>query len=92
MEVVALYVGDVALFLLVLALYALVAPGAGSGGLWTWVGLAISQAYIVARVWVKLVFWGSEAALFLGPPSASGLHSALREAAGLPAHREPFAT
>ena len=46
------------------ALYALVAPGAGGGGPSIWIGFAIGQLYIAARLWVKLVFWASETALF----------------------------
>ena len=29
-----------------------------------WMGFAIGQIYMVARLWVKLVFWASETALF----------------------------
>lgn len=59
-----LYVADFALFLVVVGLYGLVAPGAGAGGWSTWIVFAIGQAYIVARLFVKLVFWASETALF----------------------------
>ena len=60
---VGLYAADFALFVLVLACYALVAPGAGSGGWSLWIGFAVSQIYIVLRLFVKLVFWASETAL-----------------------------
>jgi hypothetical protein len=60
----ALYGIDIALLAVVLTAYALVAPGAGSLGLSMWAGFAISQCYILARLWVKLVFWASEAAWF----------------------------
>jgi hypothetical protein len=62
--VVGVYLLNVLLFVLVLALYAIAAPGAGGGGFSTWVALAIGQIYILGRLWVKLVFWASEAALF----------------------------
>ena len=46
------------------ASYALIAPGAGGAGLSMWLALAVGQLYVVARLWVKLVFWASEIALF----------------------------
>jgi hypothetical protein len=61
---VSLYLLDAGLFAIVLAIYALVAPGAGSAGPSMWLAFAIGQLYIVARLWVKLVFWASETALF----------------------------
>jgi hypothetical protein len=64
--VAALYLSDVLLFGLVILTYALVAPGAGSAGWSMWLGVAISQAYIAARLWVKLVFWSSETVYFQG--------------------------
>jgi hypothetical protein len=55
------YAMNVAAFGLVLALYAAVAPGAGSAtGLSIWGGFIVSQAYIAARLFVKLAFWSSE--------------------------------
>jgi len=59
-----LYSLDFVLFVLAVAVYAAIAPGAGSGGLSVWVGFAIGQLYILARLWVKLVFWASETSLF----------------------------
>jgi hypothetical protein len=47
-----------------MAAYAALAPGSGGTGLSMWLALAIGQGYIVARLWVKLVFWASETALF----------------------------
>lgn len=44
----------------VLAVYAMVAPGAGGAGWGMWAGLAVSQAFILARLAVKLSFWGGE--------------------------------
>jgi hypothetical protein len=69
---VALYVLDFALFLVALAVYALVAPGAGSSGWSTWLGFALGQLYILARLWVKLTFWASETALFQGRLAHAG--------------------
>ncbi len=59
------YLLNIVLLLLTIGLYALVAPGAGTGTfLSTWGGLAVGQLYVAARLWVKLAFWASEAALF----------------------------
>jgi hypothetical protein len=61
---VALYLLCGSVFLAVVAAYALVAPGAGGAGWSIWLGFAIGQAYIVARLWVKLLFYASETAFF----------------------------
>ncbi|HEV8348048.1 MAG TPA: hypothetical protein VGQ16_15840 [Vicinamibacterales bacterium] len=62
--VVTFYLLNVALFVIVLAVYAAVAPGAGATGVSMWAGFLVSQVYIAARLWVKLAFWASEIALF----------------------------
>jgi hypothetical protein len=59
--VMTLYLLDVLLFLIVIGVYAAIAPGAATP---VWAALVISQAYILARLWAKLVFWASEIALF----------------------------
>jgi len=59
-----LYLIDVLLFVSVIALYAVVAPNSGGGGASIWAGLLVGQLYVAARLWVKLVFWASEASLF----------------------------
>jgi len=69
---VVLYLLDVGLFAIVLAAYGAVAPGAGRPGWTMWVGFAIAQLYITARLWVKLVFWASETALFQGRLAHAG--------------------
>jgi hypothetical protein len=60
----SLYAADFILFLVVVALYAAVAPGAGGAGLSMWLAFIVGQLYVLARLWVKLVFWASEVALF----------------------------
>jgi hypothetical protein len=50
-------------FALILGAYAVTAPGAGSGGWLVWVTFAIGQAYIAARLFLKLAFWSSETAV-----------------------------
>jgi hypothetical protein len=61
---VGLYLLNVLLFLVALGVYAMIAPGAGGTGISMWIGVLVSEAYIFARLWVKLVFWGTEVALF----------------------------
>jgi hypothetical protein len=61
---VGLYAANFVMVLLSLAVYALVAPGSGGAGATMWIGFAVGQIYVLARLWVKLVFWASETALF----------------------------
>jgi hypothetical protein len=63
-EAAGLFLANFALFTAVVALYAVAAPGAGRTGASMWLGFAIGQIYVIARLWVKLVFWASETALF----------------------------
>jgi hypothetical protein len=74
----ALYLADAVLFAAVLALYAAAAPGPGSTGWSMWLGFAIGQLYLLARLWVKLVFWASETALFQGRLAHAGYVAAPR--------------
>jgi hypothetical protein len=62
--VAALYLATGGLFVALLALYAVAAPGATSSGAGVWVGLAIGQLYLLGRLWIRLVFFASETALF----------------------------
>jgi hypothetical protein len=61
---VSLFLANFALFIAVIGLYALIAPGSGGAGVSMWIGFAIGQLYVIARLWVKLVFWASETAFF----------------------------
>ena len=72
------YLADAGLFAAVLAVYAAVAPGAGSTGWSMCLGFAIGQLYLLARLWVKLVFWASEAALFQSRLAHAGYVAAAR--------------
>ena len=60
----SLFLANFALFIAVIGLYALVAPGAAPPASSMWIGFAIGQLYVIARLWVKLVFWASETAFF----------------------------
>ncbi len=61
---VSLFLANFTLFLMVVGLYALIAPGAGRTGVTMWIGFVVAQLYVIGRLWVKLVFWASETALF----------------------------
>ena len=61
---IGVYVFDAAAFAVVLAAYAFVAPGGGGIGVMVWAAFLIGQAYIVARLCVRLLFFASETALF----------------------------
>ncbi|HEY3383314.1 MAG TPA: hypothetical protein VGK32_16195 [Vicinamibacterales bacterium] len=65
-QTIGLYLIDGVLFGIVVLLYGLAAPGAGSIGWSMWAGLIVSELYLLARLWVRLVFSASEVALFQG--------------------------
>jgi hypothetical protein len=91
--VAALYAIDALLFALVLTLYGLAAPGAGGSGWRSWLVFSLGQGYVVARLWVKLVFWASGTSLFqsrlahagyVASPAAVWPDSPMAEAIGRP--------
>jgi hypothetical protein len=51
-------------FLVLVLLYALIDPGAPGSGIWMWAALAVGQAYIILRHYLKLLFYASEVAFF----------------------------
>jgi hypothetical protein len=63
-RVFGLYAWNGLVFLIVLGVWAAVAPGAGGAGLSLWVGFAMGQMYLLARLLVKLHFLASETSLF----------------------------
>ena len=63
-HVVALYAMNTLTFLALLALWAIVTPGAGGSGISMWVSFVVAQLYIVARLVMKLQFLSSQTALF----------------------------
>jgi hypothetical protein len=84
-----LYAACAIVFLLVLAAYALAAPGAGGAAPGTWLAFALGQLFILARLWTKLLFLASETVLFQNElahreytamPAAAGSDSPLIEA------------
>jgi hypothetical protein len=76
--VTTVYVLNVVLFALTLAAYAAVAPSAGGIGWTMWIGFAIGQLYVLARLCVKLLFWASETALFQGRLAHAGYVAAVK--------------
>ena len=63
-RVLGLYALNTAVFLLILAAWMLVAPGAGGAGVAMWLGFAAGQLYVLARLVMKLQFVASQTALF----------------------------
>jgi hypothetical protein len=60
-SVCAVYGLNAAAFLLVIAVYALVAPRASAPG---WLILVVGELYVLTRLFLKLTFYGSQTALF----------------------------
>jgi len=65
-KVLGLYGLNAVAFLLLIALYALVAPGAPRSGVAMWLTLAVGEIYILGRHYLKLLFYASETAFFQG--------------------------
>lgn len=61
-----LYGLNAAAFIALIAMYALVAPGAPGSGLSIWLVFALGELYIVARHYLKLLFYASETVFFQG--------------------------
>jgi hypothetical protein len=63
-HVLGVYAVNGAVFLVLLVVWALLAPGAGRAGVSMWVGFAATQVYLLARLALKLQFMASQTALF----------------------------
>ena len=63
-QVLALYALNSLTFLVLIAVWALIAPGVGGAGLSMWAGFVVAQLYIVARLLLKVQFIASQIALF----------------------------
>ncbi len=61
-----LYALNAVAFLLLVALYALLVPGAPRSGWSTWLVLGLGEAYILLRHYLKLLFYASETVFFQG--------------------------
>jgi hypothetical protein len=75
-RVFGLYALNAAAFLVVIALWALVAPGARGAGAAMWFGFVVAQAYVLARLFVKVHFIASQTALFQASLAHAGYTSA----------------
>jgi hypothetical protein len=64
--VLGLYGLNAVAFLLLIAVYALVARGAPGSGAAMWIALGLGELYIVGRHYLKLLFYASETAFFQG--------------------------
>ena len=74
---VALYAADLVLFGCVVGIYGQITPGSGGNGPLVWAAFAVGQLYVLARLWIKLVFWASETALFQGRLARAGYVAAV---------------
>jgi hypothetical protein len=63
---VGLYLLNAAAFVLLVALYALLAPGTPRYGLSMWLVFGLGELYILARHYLKLLFYASETVFFQG--------------------------
>jgi hypothetical protein len=63
-ETLSLYLLNGLLFLALLALYAVIAPGVGGGGLDVWRAFVIGQVYLAARLLLRLTLAASQISLF----------------------------
>ena len=71
-----LYLANGLVLLAVMASYALLAPGAGGTGLSLWFAFLTGQAYVIARLASKLLFYAAEIAYFQSQLAHAGYVSA----------------
>jgi hypothetical protein len=71
-----LYALNGLVFVVLLAAWAVAAPGAGGAGLSMWLGFAGTQLYLLARLLLKLQFMASQTALFQRSLAHAGYTSA----------------
>lgn len=74
--VIGLYALNGVIFLVLIAAWALAAPGAGGAGWAMWVGFAVAQLYLLARLLLKLQFMASQTALFQASLAHAGYTAA----------------
>ena len=73
---VGLYLATGVIFLIVVAAYAVLAPGVWTPGWSMWRGFFIGQIYVAARLAVKLLFCASETSLFQAELAHAGYTAA----------------
>jgi hypothetical protein len=69
---IVLYAVDYAALAAVIGLYVTVGPGSAGMVSSMWGVLVLNQAYVLARLWIALIFWSSETALFQGRLAHAG--------------------
>ena len=74
--VFSLYLLNGSVFLFVLLVYAVLAPGAGGTGASMWFGFLIGQAYVFARLSTKLLFLATQTAFFQAELAHAGYTAA----------------
>ncbi len=75
-RVLGLYGLNALVFLTLVAIWALVAPGAGRAGLSMWLAFLFAQLYLLARLFLKLQFIASQTALFQASLAHAGYAAA----------------
>ena len=88
--VASVYLMNGLMFVALLLLYSLAAPGAEATGAGLWFGFLVSQVYVLGRLWVRLVFFASETALFQGRLAHAGYVASAPMARAEPPIAEPF--
>ncbi|MFN8061165.1 MAG: hypothetical protein U0Q12_18540 [Vicinamibacterales bacterium] len=72
----SIYLVNALAFVVLLAIWAMVAPGAGRSGLSLWTGFGVAQAYVVSRLVLRLVCIASQLSFFqhelAGPSHVAG--------------------
>jgi hypothetical protein len=61
---IGLYGTNALVFLVLIAVWAAAAPGAGGPGLSMWLGFIAAEIYLLARLLIKLQFMASQTSLF----------------------------
>lgn len=74
--VLGLYALNCVVFLVLLAAWLLIAPGAGAAGFSLWFTFIVAQAYILVRLLLKLQFVASQTALFQASLAHAGYTAA----------------
>jgi len=75
-RVVGLYALNTLVFVTLLAIWLLLAPGAGRAGAPMWLAFLLGQAYLLARLFLKLHFMASQTALFQASLAHAGYTAA----------------
>ncbi|MEO8074969.1 MAG: hypothetical protein ABI818_01490 [Acidobacteriota bacterium] len=75
-SVLGLYAVNAVAFLVLVTIYAVVATRAPGAGLSMWLTLAVAEGYILARHYLKLLFYASETAFFQGALAHAGYTAA----------------